>query len=123
VGGLAKGHAVPFVSAYGRSGSGKSTLVRFVCESLKEGGYVSRCAFVNLRKARTVFGCASAILSELAGVNDGWYDMDRVMAAISTIIMRLLEEGLFVLVLDEFDSLFYDRRGRPSDFVYRLLEI
>ena len=28
---------------------------------------------------------------------------------------------LFVLVLDEFDVLFNDRRGRPSDFIYKLL--
>ncbi|AFU57339.1 cell division control protein 6 [Candidatus Nitrososphaera gargensis Ga9.2] len=28
---------------------------------------------------------------------------------------------LFVLALDEFDVLFYDRRGKPSDFIYKLL--
>jgi cell division control protein 6 len=28
---------------------------------------------------------------------------------------------LFVLVLDEFDVLLYDKRGKPSDFIYKLL--
>ena len=54
---------MPFVSVYGRSGSGKFTVVKFVCENLDDENisYV----FVNLRKARTVFGCANLILSEL----------------------------------------------------------
>ncbi len=29
--------------------------------------------------------------------------------------------SLFVLCLDEFDTLFYDKRGKPSDFVYKLV--
>ncbi len=28
---------------------------------------------------------------------------------------------LFIFVLDEFDVLFYDKRGKPSDFIYKLL--
>ena len=60
--GYKQGLVVPFVSVYGRSGSGKSTIVKFVCENLNED--VSY-AFVNLRKARTVFGCANLILAEL----------------------------------------------------------
>lgn len=31
------------------------------------------------------------------------------------------KENLFVLVLDELDSLFLDKRGKPSDFVYNLV--
>jgi len=84
---------VPFISVYGRSGSGKSTMVRFVCENLDD---ISYC-FVNLRKAKTVFGCANLILAELGQPN------------------------LKVLVLDEFDVLFNDARGKPSDFVYNLV--
>ena len=64
--GYKQGLVVPFVSVYGRSGSGKSTVVKFVCENLDDdgGGSISY-AFVNLRKARTVFGCANLILTEL----------------------------------------------------------
>ena len=28
---------------------------------------------------------------------------------------------LFILVLDEFDVLLYDKRGKPSDFINKLL--
>jgi cell division control protein 6 len=61
--GYKQGLVVPFISVYGRSGSGKSTLVKFVCENLDEDDI--SYAFVNLRKARTVFGCANLILTEL----------------------------------------------------------
>jgi archaeal cell division control protein 6 len=60
--GYKQGLVVPFVSVHGRSGSGKSTVVKFVCENLDED---ISYAFVNLRKARTVFGCANLILAEL----------------------------------------------------------
>src|SRR5918996_1895650 len=61
--GYKQGLVVPFVSVYGRSGSGKSTIVKFVCENLDDEDIYY--AFVNLRKARTVFGCANLILTEL----------------------------------------------------------
>jgi archaeal cell division control protein 6 len=60
--GYKQGLVVPFVSVFGRSGSGKSTIVKFVCENLD---HEISCAFVNLRKAKTVFGCANLILREL----------------------------------------------------------
>ncbi len=53
---------VPLVSVYGRSGTGKSTVVKLVCNSLEDSVSYS---FVNLRKARTIFGFANLILSEL----------------------------------------------------------
>jgi cell division control protein 6 len=33
------------------------------------------------------------------------------------------EKKLYVLILDEFDVIMYDRRGNPSDFVYKLIEM
>lgn len=137
VGGLARGRATPFVSVYGRSGSGKTTLVKFVCESLAScnSGRLAGHVAVNLRSARTVFGCACAILRELGGgkgpdaaavtaavptTTTTAGAMDRVAHAVESLLAR---GGLFVLVLDEFDSVFADRRGRPSDFVYRLLDM
>jgi len=59
---LKDGFVVPFVSVYGRSGSGKSTIVKFVCENLED---IISFRFVNLRQAKTVFGCANRILSSL----------------------------------------------------------
>lgn len=63
--GYKQGYVVPLISVYGRSGSGKSTIVKFVCENLKD---ISSC-FVNLRKAKTVFGAANQILGELGESN------------------------------------------------------
>src|SRR5215210_6967125 len=122
--GYKQGLVVPFVSVYGRSGSGKSTVVKFVCENLDED--VSY-AFVNLRKARTVFGCANLILAELCQPSP------KSAQGINTAIEQIsntIEQGLrkkknnsklFILVLDEFDVLLYDKRGKPSDFIYKLL--
>jgi len=51
----------PLISVHGRSGSGKSTVVKLVCNSFDDAAY----SFVNLREAKTVFGSANLILSEL----------------------------------------------------------
>jgi cell division control protein 6 len=119
IAGYKKGHVVPFISVYGRSGAGKSTVIRFVCENLDD----ALCCFVNLRRAKTVFGCANLILGEMGepslksaqGINVA---VEKIQGAIES-----LSKGkrLFVLVLDEFDVLFYDKRGKPSDFIYKLL--
>lgn len=119
--GYKKGHAVPLVSVYGRSGSGKSTIVRYVCENL-EG--ISSC-IVNLRTVNTSFGCANLILDKLGEPH--LKSAHGINAAISkieeAIISKLENEGknFLVLVLDEFDALFYNKREKPSDFVYKLL--
>jgi len=153
--GYKRGLVVPFVSVFGRSGSGKSTIVKFVCENLDEEEQVS-CAFVNLRQAKTVFGCANLILAELGEPNlKSPQGMNLAIEKISDAIELSLRNSdekntnkkkkitsaedsydtggssrsigvikknkLFVLVLDEFDVLFYDKRGKPSDFIYKLL--
>ena len=65
INGLGDGLLVPLISVYGRSGSGKSTVVKFVCQSMND---IACSAYVNLRKAKTVFGCANMILGELGSV-------------------------------------------------------
>ena len=132
--GYKQGLVVPFISVYGRSGSGKSTIVKFVCENLDEDDI--SYAFVNLRKARTVFGCANLILTELGqpslksaqGINTA---IEHISNAIEQRLSKNKKKNnnnsgnntakLFVLVLDEFDVLLYDKRGNPSDFIYKLL--
>lgn len=116
------GFVVPFVSIYGRSGSGKSTVVKFVCQNLKDEVNIDYC-FANLRKAKTVFGAANIILGEMGqpslksaqGIN---LCIDKIGQSIFT-----LKSSLYVLVLDEFDVLFFDKRGRPSDFLYKLVTL
>jgi len=114
---------VPLVSIYGRSGTGKSTLVKHVCSHFPE---IKLC-FVNLRKAKTVFGTINLILNELdqpslasaQGMNMG---MKKIGEAILN-VMNSERKKLFVLALDEFDVIFYDKRGNPSDFVYKIVEM
>ena len=117
-----KGLVVPLVSIYGRSGSGKSTIVQFVCENLD----VDFC-YANLRKAKTVFGCINLVLSELGRPNlKNAQGINSAFVILENLIKETLEKSgnsLFVLCLDEFDTLFYDKRGKPSDFVYKLLVI
>ena len=112
------------MSVYGRSGSGKSMIVKFVCENLDED---ISYAFVNLRKARTVFGCANLILAELRqsslksaqGINTA---IGQISDAIEEqLIKKKSNTKFFILVLDEFDVLLHDKRGKPSDFIYKLL--
>ena len=133
--GYKQGLTVPFVSVYGRSGSGKSTLVKFICENLDDENI--SFAFVNLRKARTVFGCANLILTELGqpslksaqGINIA---IENISKAIEQRLGNNNKNNdksrgsnniskLFILVLDEFDVLLSDKRGKPSDFIYKLL--
>ena len=119
--GYKRGYVEPLISVFGRSGSGKSTLTKLVCENFDDAEYV----FVNLRKAKTVFGSANQILSDLG--EEPAKSAKGLNAAIDligdSIMSKLKKTGkkLFILVLDEMDVLFNDVRGKPSDFVYKLL--
>lgn len=119
--GYQKGLVVPFISVYGRSGSGKSTVVRFVCENLDEIEF----GFVNLRNAKTIFGSANLILAEMGKPNiNAASGLHSAIQQIGVAIKEKLEQTkkqLYVLVLDEFDTIFYDKRSKPSDFVYKLI--
>jgi cell division control protein 6 len=116
------GLAVPLVSIYGRSGSGKSTVVKFVCQNISD---IASSAFVNLRKSKTIFGCANLILSELGGEPlKSAEGLHKVIDKIGSKIQSILgDKKLFVLALDEYDVIFSDIRGKPSDFVYKLLTL
>lgn len=84
-----QGLVVPFIAVYGRSGSGKSTIVKFVCENL-DG--ISSC-FVNLRKARTVFGSANLILAELGEPNlKSAQGINLAVERIQTTILSVLKK-------------------------------
>lgn len=120
--GYKDGHVVPLVSIFGRSGTGKSTLVRYVCNHIPE---IKLC-FVNLRKAKTVFGGVNLILNALDHPSlKSAQGMNQAMEKIQQEILNSFDKKtkLFVLALDEFDVLFYDKRGNPSDFVYKLVEM
>jgi cell division control protein 6 len=127
-----KGHVVPLISVYGRSGSGKSTIVKFVCESLAEDEQPNKSSirgisyrFVNLRRAKTIFGCANLILTELGKPQlKSAQGLNLAITQISNSIeeqMKTQKTNLFVLVLDEFDVVFGDPYISASDFVYKLV--
>lgn len=117
VGGLEQKYVPPFVFVYGRTGSGKSSIVKFVCDSLPVSYRI-----VNLRRAQTVFGCAGLILLELGVQHKSGQGIAMMLEKIEEAVEAAADgKKLFVLVLDEFDALFYDTRGRPSDLLYRLL--
>jgi len=122
--GLGEGLLVPLISVYGRSGSGKSTVVKFVCQNMND---LACSAYVNLRKARTVFGCANMILGELGSISlTSAEGLNKAIDHIGFQIKRVLDENkkkFFVLILDEYDVIFYDKRGNPSDFMYKLLTL
>jgi len=121
---LKDGFVVPFISVYGRSGSGKSTVVKFVCENLFD---IVSFRFVNLRKAKTVFGCANLILGTLGRESlTSAEGLNKAVDCIECQIEKILkdeENKFFVLVVDEYDVIFSDPRGNPSDFVYKLLRM
>ena len=121
---LQDGFIVPLISVYGRSGSGKSTVVKFVCENLED---LISFRFVNLRKARTVFGCANMILGNLDGESmSSAQGLNKAVDCMQSQIETILEQEekkYFVLVLDEYDVIFSDTRSNPSDFVYKLLQM
>ena len=121
---IGDGFLVPFVSVYGRSGSGKSTVVKFVCQNLTD---IISYRFVNLRKAKTVFGCTNMILGELGGGPlTSAQGLNKAVECIEKQIISIMEQEKkknFVLVLDEYDVVFSDSKTNPSDFVYKLLQM
>ena len=116
------GHVVPFISVYGRSGSGKTTIVKHVCKEFNEAEH----EFVNLRRTRTVFGATNLVLASLGlepmKGSGNKIPFEKIQDAIS-IRLEKNKKKLFVLVLDEFDVIFGDPRGRRSDFMYQLLKL
>jgi cell division control protein 6 len=73
-----------------------------------------------------VFGGANLILNALDKPSlKSAQGMNLALENIKQGIMDSFEKQtrLLVLALDEFDVLFFDKRGNPSDFVYKLIEM
>lgn len=115
------GYLLPFVSVYGSSGTGKSTIVKFLCKGIDTVSF----SFVNLRKARSNFECANLILTELDCKPVKHYaGISSAIDLIEKQIIKILnndKKQYFILILDEFDEIFSDKRYSPSNFVFKLL--
>jgi cell division control protein 6 len=116
------GYLPSFIQVFGRSGSGKSSVVNLVCKELSD---IFEYKFVNLRQTSTIFGCAQLILKEIGGGDVSKYSgINAALIRIEDTIRSILGKNkFFVLVLDEFDAIFSDKRGNASDFVYKLLNV
>jgi len=123
--GVVEDYLPPMVRVFGGVGCGKTAVVESVLERFEVREEVFRFFMVNLKRCRSVFGAANAILGELGGervaVNLG---LDRVFERIWMLLKDLKgkRERLFVvLVLDEVDAILRDGRYAVSDFFYRFL--
>ena len=120
----ANNYLAPLVSIYGPSGTGKSSIMKFLCENLSKGYSYS---YANLREARTIFVCTNLILAQLDLPGVKSYEgtslaFDKIESQIEQILTRDRKKR-FILILDEFDAIFSDTRGKPSDFVFMLLNV
>jgi orc1/cdc6 family replication initiation protein len=116
---LDRGYLPAMIQVYGPTGTGKTSIVRQVTEEASRQFHGLRVVYVNLKECRSLFAAANQILfsltdekaSPVSGL-DGVFE--RIWAATSGVEFLLI-------VLDEFDAMFQDRRYNPSDFLYRLV--
>ncbi|MEE9592892.1 MAG: AAA family ATPase [Thermoplasmata archaeon] len=116
---LETGYLPPLIQVYGPPGTGKSTVVRMVASEATRQFPDLRVVDVNLKECRSLFTAANQILFQVAGVKeppvsglDGVFE--KLWAAVE-------DTKYLVLILDEIDAIFQDRRYNPSDFLYRLV--
>ncbi len=116
---LDRGYLPAMIQVYGPTGTGKTSVVREVTEEAASQFSRLRVVHVNLKECRSLFAAANQILFSLTDTKeppvsglDGVFE--RIWAATANVAYLLL-------VLDEFDAIFQNRRYNPSDFVYRLV--
>ncbi len=114
-----RGYLPAMIQVYGPTGTGKTSVVREVTEEAASQFPRLRVVHVNLKECRSLFAAANQILFSLNDTKeppvsglDGVFE--RIWAATADV-------DYLLLVLDEFDAIFQNRRYNPSDFVYRLV--
>ena len=124
--GVKENYFPPMIQIFGRPGSGKTFVVQDVLErfTLHQGDSF-RHYFVNLRGCRTVFSAGNAILRSLSGMRvPAVQGLSRVYSEIWSVIRNLrgdMDRFFLCLVLDEVDSVFFDKHYEVSDFFYNFI--
>jgi cell division control protein 6 len=114
-----KGYLPALIQVYGPPGTGKTTVVRQVAQEAAAQFPDLRTVYVNLKECRSLFSAANQILFQLTDAKAPTVaGLDGIFEA----IWKATEDRKFLLlVLDEIDAIFEDKRYKPSDFLYRLL--
>lgn len=124
--GVEENYFPPMIQIFGRPGSGKTFVVRDVLDRFSRyQGDNFRYYFVNLRGCRTVFSAGNAILVSLTGRRvPAVQGLSRVFSEIWGEIRNLrgdMDRLFLCLVLDEVDSVFFDKHYEVSDFFYNFI--
>ena len=125
--GVEENYFPPVIQVFGMPGSGKTVVVRDVLERFSglQGG-VFRHVFVNLKGCRTVFSAGNEeVLMRLCGRRvPAVHGLSKVYSEIWG-GLRCLSGGMdrlfLCLVLDEVDSIFFDKHYDVSDFFYNFI--
>jgi cell division control protein 6 len=114
-----KGYLPALIQVHGPPGTGKTTVVKQVADEAAAQFPDLRTVYVNLKECRSLFSAANQILFQ---ITDAKAPTVAGLDGIFEAIWKATEDRKFLLlVLDEIDSIFEDKRYKPSDFLYRLL--
>ncbi|MEE9593537.1 MAG: AAA family ATPase [Thermoplasmata archaeon] len=116
---LETGYLPPLIQVYGPPGTGKSTVVRMVASEATRQFPDLRVVNVNLKECRSLFTAANQILFQIGGVKEP--PVSGLDGVFEKLWAAMKDTKYLVLILDEIDAIFQDRRYNPSDFLYRLV--
>ncbi len=119
LGDLGASYLPPLIQIYGSPGTGKTSVVRQVATEATAQFADLEVAYVNLKECRSLFAAANQILFQVTGQKES--PVAGLDGIFEELWGALKQKKYLVLILDEIDSIFEDKRYKPSDFLYRFL--